>query len=409
MLAALNEAREAGLTQPPSLHPVVDPLRCIGCSSCIHACPEFPAHQILGLIDRKATLISPTDCIGHGACEKACPVGAIKLVFGTAERGVDIPRVNADYSTNVPGVFIAGELGGMGLIRNAVSQGRQAIDGVRAWLKTASRAPAEVDVFIVGAGPAGLAATLGATAAKLRYRTIEQNSLGGTVANFPRGKLVMTEPAELPVVGAFRFSEVRKETLIAFWEDVRSRTGIEIHTGERFLGVTADADGILNVSTTRGNFRSRALILAIGRRGTPRRLDVPGEELDKVSYTLIDPAEHAGRRVLVIGAGDSALEAACACAEAGAATVTLVVRGDNLARARRRNQEHVGRLVDERRLSVLYNAHITAIGKDKVAITIGGARSALDNDVVIICVGGILPTPLLESIGVDVQTKYGTA
>ncbi len=131
-LHAQREAIQAGLAEPPSLHPVVDPLTCIGCGSCIKACPEQPEHEVLGMINGKAQLIGPADCIGHGACRVACPVGAIQLVFGTATRGIDLPRVTPWFESNVPGIFVAGELGGMGLIRNAIEQGRQAIEQIHA-------------------------------------------------------------------------------------------------------------------------------------------------------------------------------------------------------------------------------------------------------------------------------------
>src|ERR1019366_1976737 len=150
-------AAEAGLLEPPTLHPEIDPASCIGCGACVRACPEG---EILGLINGKAMLVEPSECIGHGACRAACPSDAIRLDFGTAQRGVDIPHVGPDFQTNIPGVFIAGELGGMGLIRNAIEQGRQAIDSVRA-LNGLGR-PNVHDVVIVGGGPAGFAASLAA-------------------------------------------------------------------------------------------------------------------------------------------------------------------------------------------------------------------------------------------------------
>jgi thioredoxin reductase (NADPH) len=200
----LTENIEAGLTEPSSLHPEIDPNLCMGAGSCITACPE----NAIGMIKGKAVLVNPTHCIGHGACAPACPHNAIKLVFGTAKRGMDIPVVNPNFETNVPGLFIAGELGGMGLIRKAASQGMQAIESI-AKLKGSNN---PYDVVIVGTGPAGLAATLAAMENKLRYVTIEQEeALGGCIFQYPRNKVVMTAPVKLPIVGKVHFQEVSKE------------------------------------------------------------------------------------------------------------------------------------------------------------------------------------------------------
>jgi len=219
---ALKLATEAGMLEPPTLHPEIDPTICIGCKSCVVACPEQDAHQVLGMIGKKAWLIGPSDCIGHGACKTVCPVGAIKLVFGTATRGIDLPIVKPNFETDMPGIFIAGELGGMGLIRNAIEQGRQAMQSISELLKTAHGK--QLDLLIVGAGPAGFSATLAAKAGQLKSVTVEQEELGGTVAHFPRGKLVMTQPAELPIIGKTKFKEVQKEELIDFWTDAAKKT-----------------------------------------------------------------------------------------------------------------------------------------------------------------------------------------
>ena len=226
-IAALEENKASGLTEPASLHPIIDPVKCLGCASCVSACPEG---KILGVIDGRAQLIHATHCIGHGACKDACPRDAITLVFGTENRGVDIPEVKSNFETNMPGIFIAGELGGMGLIRNAVEQGRQALENI-CKVKGVGKASGEcLDLVIVGAGPAGFAASLGALENKLKYVTVEQETLGGTVSHFPRGKLVMTAPVQLPMVGTVKFTETTKEELLGFWQKVEKQTGLPFIT-----------------------------------------------------------------------------------------------------------------------------------------------------------------------------------
>ena len=398
-----NAATEAGLLDPPTLHPQIDPSLCIGCGACVRACPEG---EILGLIDGKAELVEPSDCIGHGACKAACPCDAIRLVFGTERRGVDIPHVGANFETNVPGVFIAGELGGMGLIRNAIEQGRQAIDSVRA-LDRLGR-PNVYDVVIVGGGPAGFAASLAAMQHRLHFITVEQDSFGGTVAHYPRGKLVMTAPVTLPLIGTVKFREVGKEKLLAFWRDTARRTGLRINYGERVDNVRCRGMD-LEVMTTRGNYLTRSVLLAIGRRGTPRRLGVPGENLPKVVYRLIDTVQYRGQHVLVVGGGDSALEAAITLAEERGTTVTLSHRGEAFARAKLKNRERVVAAQRDGRLTVLMPAAVRRIGTNDVEISHNRTRIVLRNDTVIVCAGGILPTSFLRNIGIELETKYGSA
>ncbi|MCP5040919.1 MAG: NAD(P)-binding domain-containing protein, partial [bacterium] len=285
------------LMEPASLHPRLNAGRCIGSGACVNACPE---KNVLGMIAGRVQLITPANCIGHGACKTACPVDGIDLVIGTERRGVDIPLVEPDFETNVPGIFIAGELGGMGLIRNGIEQGKQAIDSIRA---KADRGTSDaVDVLIVGAGPAGLSATLAANKHGLRYRTIEQESLGGTVAHYPRGKIVMTAPVDLPGYGKVKLRETTKEALLELWQKVIKQTGVEIRYAERVEAVERTGD-VFEVRTNRGTHSTKTVLLAIGRRGTPRKLGIPGEEMDKVVYRLIDPMQYRDMAVLVVGGG----------------------------------------------------------------------------------------------------------
>ncbi|TFG92692.1 MAG: 4Fe-4S dicluster domain-containing protein [Myxococcales bacterium] len=401
--AVLAESQALGLLEPVSLHPKIDESECIGCASCIDACPE---EDVLGLIDGKARLVRASNCIGHGACSRACPVGAIQLVFGTETRGVEIPLLAEDFQTSVPGLFIAGELGGMGLIRNAVEQGRQAVESVRRLDGIGSGDP--LDLLIVGAGPAGFSASLAAKAHGLRALTIEQETLGGAVAHYPRGKIVMTGPMQLPLYGPVRLRETSKESLIGLWREVERRTRPPIRYQERMTGIERMATGF-EVRTSRGRYRARAVLLAIGRRGTPRKLGVPGEELDKVVYRLIEPEQYRDRRVLVVGGGDSALEAAARLAEDAQAETTLSYRGSSFPRAKPQNRARVEALASAGRLRLLLGSEITGIEEGAVHLRRAEREDSIANDALIVCAGGELPTALLRAIGVAVETKFGTA
>ncbi|WP_045223499.1 NAD(P)-binding domain-containing protein [Methyloterricola oryzae] len=401
-LDILRANEEAGLTEPVSLHPVIDAFRCIGCGTCVRACPEG---DILGIIDNRAQLINPTHCIGHGACKAACPVDAISLVFGTETRGVDIPMVKPDFETNIPGIYIAGELGGMGLIRNAIEQGRQALESISQHGRQNDENG--LDVLIVGAGPAGFAASLAAKERGLRFVTLEQESLGGAVFQYPRGKIVMTAPVELPLVGKVRLTETTKEALLEFWQAIESKVGLQIHYRERMESATPQDQGYL-VTTNRAQYRTHSILLAIGRRGTPRKLGVSGEELPKVVYRLIDAEQYRGRRVLVVGGGDSALEAAAVIAEQPDTEVTLSYRGDAFSRAREANRSQIQELERLGRLSVLMPSELEKITADTVHVQCAGRSREIPNDAVIVCAGGVLPTEFLTGLGIAVETKFGT-
>jgi len=398
----LAETVKSGIVEPLTLHPVIDVNKCIGSSACVKACPE----HALGIVRGKAVMVEPDHCIGHGACEAACPVEAIQLVFGTEKRGIDIPLVKPTFETNVSGIYIAGELGGMGLIRKGVDQGARAIQSIRKHKGSVN----ELDVVIVGAGPAGISASLAAKEAGLRFVTVEQeDSLGGSIFHYPRRKLAMTAPMTLPIVGKFNKYEISKEELLTFWSRITGDNDITINFTERMEAITKTGSGFL-VKTSKDSYKTKNVLLAIGRRGTPRKLGVLGEEQSKVVYRLIDAEQYRGQHVLVVGGGDSAAEAALAIAAEKGTTVSLSSRGDDiLTRPKEKNRTQLKEFATQGKLKIFLNASVKQIGKDTVTIEQDGNSCSLKNDAVVVCAGGTLPTPMLKEIGVMVDTYFGTA
>ncbi len=397
-----RSAEERGLTEPVNLHPVIDPTRCIGTAACIPSCPEG---EILGVLDGRAKLVSPSKCIGHGACEANCPVGAISLVFGTERRGVDIPYVNDHFETNVEGIYIAGELGGMGLIRNAVAQGREAMEYIRGSISRPQ--PGVLDVAVVGAGPAGLSASLQAQADKLNCVTLDQDDIGGTILSYPRKKLVMTHPMDIPQYGKVKVREIIKEDLLDLWNQIIDQTGLKVRTGERVETITR-VNGHFRISTVSGEHLAQRVLLAIGRRGTPRKLGVPGEVSSKVTYRMLEPEQYKGNDVLVVGGGDSAVEAALSLSEQPGCRVTLSYRKNVFGRIKEMNEKRIEEAIESGRVKVLFESVVTSIMPDKVRLEQHGKRFSVTNDYVFIFIGGVLPTNFLQGMGISIEKKFGT-
>jgi thioredoxin reductase (NADPH) len=392
----LEQTRELGMDKASGQYPLIDTGACIGCGTCVAACPEG---DVLGVVLGKAVVINGVRCIGHGKCAEACPVGAIKVGLGDITKRDDIPLLDENNQTTVPSIWIAGELSGFALINNAVEQGRRVMEKIAA---TSSTGPEILDAVVVGAGPAGMSAGLVASERGLSCLILDQQGAGGTILQYPRRKLVMVQPVEIPRLGRLPRHEYSKEELLEIWGKLHSDFGLDIRTGVRVTAVTGEA-GNFTVQTSAGEFRCHHVILALGRRGTPRRLNVPGEDLAKVAYQLIDAEAYQGRRVLVVGGGDSAVEAAMGLAHQEGCRVTISYRKPDLMRIKQRNADRIAPLIADGTLDFLGATTVASIHEDKVILDGPSGPVTVPNDDVFILAGGIPPFGFLRELGV----KFG--
>ncbi len=403
-----REAAEKGKmysSGPTAQHPHIDNVYCIGCSICTHVCPEG---DVLAMLGGKAVIVNGHKCIGHALCAEACPVGAITMVMASASTGADMPSLTPEYETNVQNMFIVGELGGLALIKNAINQGRDCVDTITNRVKAMGAArsvPGVCDVLVVGAGPGGISASLRAIENKLSYITVEQDELGGTVAKYPRQKLVMTSPVNFPMYGKFKKMQLSKEELIAFWDKLRERTDFKLRSGEKVEDIQKGPDGIFTVTTTKGQYRSRSVVLALGRAGTPRKLGVKGEELPKVMYRLIEADHYINKKILVVGGGDSAVEAAMGLSQQTGNTVTLSYRQDRFARIKERNTKHIEESMRTGKVRVLFNSIPVEFKPNSVLINVKDTLQEIPNDFVWIFAGGTPPNAFLKKVGIEFGTR----
>lgn len=396
-------AKEEGLFEPISLHPFIDLNTCIGSAACIADCPE---KDILGIVNGKATVINTSHCVGHGACFHACPVEAISLRIGTETRGVDLPHINQNFETNMKGIYIAGELGGMGLIKNSVEQGQQAIDSIVKSKKLSK--PNVIDVIIIGAGPAGISATLAAKKHGLSSLTLEQDSLGGTVFTFPRAKIVMTAPMDLPLYGKVKLYNTSKSELLDLWMKVISEHQIEIKENTKVENIIPKEDGTFKVVTKNGEeYFCNNVLLAIGRRGSPRKLNVPGEDSAKVAYRLLEPERIHDKNIIVVGGGDSAVETALLLKDTN--NVILSYRNDKFSRLKPKNKIKIEESIVDNTITVIFNSSLTTIQETYVMMNSSDTNleTKIENDLVYIFAGGELPTAFLQKSGVEISKRFG--
>jgi thioredoxin reductase (NADPH) len=385
---------------PKSQHPHIDETYCIGCAACTMVCPEG---DVLAMVGGKAAIVNGHKCIGHSLCADVCPVGAITMVMASPSMGADMATLTPQYETSIKNLFIVGELGGLALIKNAINQGRNCIDNIsnRMMAFGSRRSVADVlDVLIVGAGPAGISASLRAAEKKLNYLTLDEGEMGGTVAKYPRQKLVMTSPVEFPTCGKFKKTELSKEDLIAFWNQVLQRADFKFSKGEKVEDIKKGQDGIFSVATSKNQYRAHTVVLALGKSGSPRKLGVKGEELPKVMYRLIEADHYVNKRILVVGGGDSAIEAAMGLAHQVGNQVTLSYRKEAFSRLKERNAQRIQECLRKGKLKVVFNSVPVEFKPDAVVLEVQGKVQQLPNDFVWIFAGGEPPTAFLKKIGV---------
>jgi len=405
--ARAKEAAEKGKLfseGPKAQHPHIDNNYCIGCATCTSVCPEG---DVLAMIGGKAVIVNGHKCIGHGLCADACPVGAIKMVMASPGMAADMPVLTPEFETTIPGMFIIGELGGLALIKNAVNQGRDCIDTIAAKLRAHPSPPVEgvYDVLIVGAGPAGISASLRAIENKLSYLTLERDEIGGTVAKYPRQKLVMTSPVEFPMYGKFKKMQLSKEALLAFWDMVLNRSDFNCSTGEKVEDIQKEPDRIFTVTTGTNQYRARTVILALGRAGDPRKLGVKGEELPKVMYRLIEADHYINKKILVVGGGDSAVEAAMGLANQKGNQVTLSYRSERFSRIKERNAKRIEECAKAGKVRVIFNSNVLEFKPESVVLEIAGKTEEIPNDFAWIFAGGTPPTAFLKKVGIGFGSR----
>lgn len=388
-------------TQHPEgkkLHPVINSSICVGCATCVLSCTEKDA---LYLIDGKSTLVNPFACKSHGECERQCPTGALQLVEYGKRLKINVPSIDEHFQSNRKGIYIVGALSGAGLIKEAINQGRAAVNHIMR------------DVFpenlprvaVIGAGPAGLSAFLSCRKFGLPSFCLEKENTANTIRNFPKKKILMAEPVDMPIYGPLWVGDTTREKLLEAWDSILEKTGVNITTGAQLEDIQG-SDGDFKVMASGKQYGCQKVILALGNRGVPRKLGVPGEDGPNVYYNLLDAAEFNGCTATITGAGDSALEAALSLVRQQC-RIRIVVRGDGFPRAKAKNRTRILQAIEDNEITAFFNSRITTIEAGTVSIAGPASRppQQLPNDHVFIMIGGELPVQLLEKIGIAVIEK----
>src|ERR1700730_5446844 len=421
---------------PDYPHPVIFPERCIGCHACVDACP----HDVLKIVNGIASPVARDQCVEDTSCQVECPVNPKACIVINTTKKIKprpVPTRDPSFMTNVPGCYIIGDVSGTPLIKNAANEGADAIKHIVRELQNGAGAEpkAGVDVAIVGIGPAGLSAAIAAKQFKLRYVGIEQDKVLATIDAYPKGKYVFFKPETMDSRGTIEVDGAgeQREKILESWIGAMNNNGVVINEGESCKKIEKAADGdYFVVQTEKGiareqvTYNARRIVLALGNRGTPMKLRLPGEEMkvtrdgrteDKVKYKLTDPEVYKKKRIIVVGAGNSAIEAAVDLVarrngdqiafrpDDEINEVTLVIRSDMKNDLKFGNKLQVYQCIDEGRIKAYFGTAIKEIRDGEVVLM--NARTSeekitIPNDFIFAMIGGDRPTKFLESIGIKI-------